>query len=361
MANTVHVKNISQQTSEKEVRDFFSFCGKITSISVTPSSSAADSVKSATVTFEKETAAKTALLLDNTQLGPSHVQVSGASGFDQMTGSTPTEDSGKDTGDLEQEDKPRSRIVAEYLAHGYSIGDQAIQRAIELDKKHGISNRFTAALANFDSKFKATDKAKSMDASYGLTDKANAGWRGLHSYFEKALGTPSGQKVIGIYTQSEKQVMDIHAEARRLANLRKGEAAGLKEVPGSTKTTCNCGGDETKCACEPGKCACSNCPKSSNSMNVRPVAGSEKTVCNCGGDSGKCPCEPGKCGCDGCEHSANPASGSRSATGPTDSVAAASHMAPLGSNVPGEAVGSGGEIAQDSGVAPVGGNIGGKQ
>lgn len=330
MANTVHVKNISQQTSEKEVRDFFSFCGKITSISVTPASSAADSAKLATVTFEKETAAKTALLLDNTQLGPSHVQVSGAAGLDQMTGAASTDDNDKDSGDLTQEDKPRSRIVAEYLAHGYSIGDQAIQRAIELDQKHGISNRFTAALTNFDSRFKATDKAKSVDASYGLMDKANAGWRGLHSYFEKALGTPSGQKVIGFYTQGEKQVKDIHAEALRLANLRKGEAAGLKEVAGTD-------------------------------MNVRQVAGSDKTVCNCGGDSGKCPCEPGQCGCDGCEHSANPASGSRSATGPADSVAAATHVAPLGSNVTHEAVGAGGEVAQDSGVAPVGGTIGGKQ
>ncbi|KAI7323558.1 hypothetical protein KC315_g8478, partial [Hortaea werneckii] len=64
--STVHVKGISSQTSEKEIRDFFSFCGKIQSLSVTPESSDANSTQSASVTFEKETAAKTALLLDNT-------------------------------------------------------------------------------------------------------------------------------------------------------------------------------------------------------------------------------------------------------------------------------------------------------
>lgn len=46
-STTVYVKNISSQTEDKEIRDFFSFCGKITSLDVTPEGEA----KSATVTF----------------------------------------------------------------------------------------------------------------------------------------------------------------------------------------------------------------------------------------------------------------------------------------------------------------------
>merc|ERR1711939_611963 len=42
MSTTVHVKGISHETTEKEVKDFFSFCGKINSISVTPESDAPD-------------------------------------------------------------------------------------------------------------------------------------------------------------------------------------------------------------------------------------------------------------------------------------------------------------------------------
>jgi RNA recognition motif-containing protein len=52
--STVHVSGISSATTDKEVKDFFSFCGKITSISVTPVSGEKDATKSATVTFEKE-------------------------------------------------------------------------------------------------------------------------------------------------------------------------------------------------------------------------------------------------------------------------------------------------------------------
>ena len=52
---TVHVSGISGTTSEKEVRDFFSFCGKISNLSTTTES---DGKQSAAVTFEKPTAAK---------------------------------------------------------------------------------------------------------------------------------------------------------------------------------------------------------------------------------------------------------------------------------------------------------------
>jgi RNA recognition motif-containing protein len=37
MAATVNVENISTKTSEDEIKSFFSFCGKIQSISVKPS------------------------------------------------------------------------------------------------------------------------------------------------------------------------------------------------------------------------------------------------------------------------------------------------------------------------------------
>ena len=182
-------------------------------------------------------AAKTALLLDNTQLGHSQVHVSSAAGIEELAKSGSGADHGaQDEHDISQEDKPRSRILAEYLAHGYTISDKTIQNAIALDNKHGISTRFTNALRDFDSKFKATDKAKGIDASYGITEKANAGWRGMTSYFEKALGTPTGQKLASFYTQSDKQVRDIHAEARRLADLKSGKGSGSHaENEGSSK------------------------------------------------------------------------------------------------------------------------------
>ncbi|KAJ5569776.1 uncharacterized protein N7459_009206 [Penicillium hispanicum] len=232
---TVHVSGISPATSEKEVRDFFSFCGKIVSLSITPVSSEADAQKSASVTFEKEAAAKTALLLDQTQLGGSSVHVEAAQKIDdlagpQATGAAPAEK--EEEHEIAQEDKPRSRIFAEYLAHGYALSDNAIQQAIALDQKHGFSNRFTSALTNFDKKYSATERAKGIDQSYQISNKAASGWRGLNHYFEKAMEHPHGQKLRDFYVQTDKQVRDIHNEARRLADLKQGKGAGPEgEVP----------------------------------------------------------------------------------------------------------------------------------
>lgn len=150
--------------------------GKITKLELHPTG---DSTQSATVTFEKETAAKTALLLDNTQLGSTQVQVSGAS--PSTDDSHYTSNTDRDTDEITQEDKPRSRIVAEYLAHGYVIGDKAIQQAIDLDSKHGVSNRFVNTITGLNQKYHVDDKAKSLDQSYGVTQKTNSLWSGLTS------------------------------------------------------------------------------------------------------------------------------------------------------------------------------------
>merc|ERR1712169_22758 len=264
MSTTVHVKGISHETTEKEVKDFFSFCGKINSISVTPESDAPDAQKSATVTFEKETAAKTALLLDNTQLGKSQVHVSTASTLEDVASKAGAAVSSSVPDDhIAQEDKPRTRIVAEYLAHGYSLSDNVINKAIAVDKEHGFSSRFTTALSSFDQKYKASDKAKSVDTKYGVTDKAMSAWSGLNSYFEKAMNTPTGQRVRQYYVQGDKQVRDVHNEARRLADLKAGKAHEPEPVPGTDKTVCKCGGSEGSCPCPAGHCACASCGKSS--------------------------------------------------------------------------------------------------
>ena len=318
-------------------------------------------------------AAKTALLLDNTQLGSSQVQVSSAAGFDELTGSKGAshgDDSAADGDDLQQEDKPRVRIVAEYLAHGYAISDQAIQRAISLDSKHGVSNRFTNALTNFDNKFKATEKAKTVDANYGITEKVQAGWRGLNSYFEKALETPTGQRLHKFYTQGDKQVRDVHAEARRLADMKSGKGGSTGGDASGSK--CKCGGDVSKCKCKGGECSCGSCPKNADN-SIRQIPGTTKTTCSCAGDSGNCPCQAGRCACAGCKKSANAhvssaTAGEQTATGPAADITASSNVAPVGQTIGavqggqsgGEhtATGQAADITASSGVAPVGQTIG---
>lgn len=197
--------------------------------------------KSATVTFEKETASKTALLLNHTKLGDNEITVTGSTDPDQGNGDHKHQED-RDSDEITQEEKPRSRILAEYLAHGYVVANAGLKKAIDLDEKHGVSSRFLNTLTNLDKKYHATDRAKTADQSYGITQRASGLLSGLGSYFEKATNTPTGHKLVQFYTNSQRQVTDIHNEARRLAELKKQEhggsaykAAGLDKVFGAEK------------------------------------------------------------------------------------------------------------------------------
>ena len=207
-------------------------------------------------------------------------------------------DEPSDKDNIAQEDKPRSRIVAEYLAHGYAISDKAIERAINLDQQHGVSNRFVSALTNFNEKYKVTEKSRGMDERYGVSTKAQQGWLGLQSYFEKAASTPTGQKLRGFYEQGSKQVMDVHNEARHLASLKSGKPEADVMNPGLEATSAG-GAVPTAEQAE---------------MEKVEIQGEERTKCNCGGADGKCPCPPGQCACDGCSKSHEPTAGTKVTT-----------------------------------------------
>lgn len=79
------------------------------------------------------------VLNDFLQLDGAHLEVTSVSDIEKTpsilpasaTGSTPI---GATEGDLAQEDKPKAAIVAEYLAHGYALGDHIVQKAIDLDR-----------------------------------------------------------------------------------------------------------------------------------------------------------------------------------------------------------------------------------
>lgn len=314
MASTIKVSNISSQTSDKELKDFFGFFGQIQSIDVTPGSSSNDSTKSATVTFVKESAAKTALLLDNTALGPSQLKVESAtaSGESSSRGiaspNSPT--SGQHSSDehyISQDDKPRSAQLAELLSQGYMLGDTAIAKALALDEKHGISQKFTQTLQNYNAKYQATSTAKGMDNKYGVTDKAMGGWATLNHYFEQALGTPTGQTVRSYYSTGSKQVLDVHNEARRLADLKK-QQQHPESASSSSATQQQYGSDQKQlggvAGAGTGATAASGeqgafvggSGSHAEKMNLHQI-GEGKTACDCAGQGGICACEAGKCGC----------------------------------------------------------------
>ncbi|EJU03162.1 hypothetical protein DACRYDRAFT_21444 [Dacryopinax primogenitus] len=220
---SVNVGNLSPTTTEQALHDFFSFCGKITAIE--------KEEKTAKISFEKVSAAKTALMLNGGTLDGEHISVQS----DQVH-EDPVE---HPTAPVEihtpqQEDKPRAGIAAEYLAKGYILSDQILQRAIDIDAKQGISHHFIAYLNSLDHNLgerlvghektisghvqsyvdAGAARAREVDEKHALTRQAT-------DYYTKAISSPWGKKVHEFYTTTSKQVLDIHEEAKRISETHK--------------------------------------------------------------------------------------------------------------------------------------------
>ncbi|BFZ60313.1 Protein vip1 [Saitoella coloradoensis] len=240
--SSITASNLSSDVTEKQIREFFSFCGRINSLDIQES----EGTQTVVITFANPAAARTALLLHEAQLGTNKVYIKSSDG--ETTTITPENLPGPEvaatdahTTDVAQEDKPKATILAEYLSHGYVVSDVALQKGLEIDQKQGISNRFQSFLntaldnlkstaTQIDSKLHVTDKATEIDAKYAISSTATntaTQAQGLFSrYFEKANHHPLGAKVRSFYDTTSKQVLDIHTEARRLADLRKEQGEG---------------------------------------------------------------------------------------------------------------------------------------
>ncbi|WVQ85455.1 hypothetical protein IAT38_007620 [Cryptococcus sp. DSM 104549] len=238
---TIHVSGLAPETTEDKLHDFFSFCGKLVAVQKTGST--------ADITFEKLSAMRTSLMLNGGTLDGAHLEVTSTADVEKTPSVLPTSATsstpiGEGTGALEQEDKPKAAIVAEYLAHGYVLGDHIVQKAIDVDHKQGISSRFLNFFNSLDSTVggkvvgenkTVTGKLQEHAAALGAKTREVDQNRGISSkfndYYSKVFGTPLGQKVVKFYTTTQKQVLDVHEEAKRIAEEKKRGQAGPATVP----------------------------------------------------------------------------------------------------------------------------------
>jgi RNA recognition motif-containing protein len=239
MSYTVNVSGISS-TTEQQLHDFFSFCGRISKIDLDESGPQ----KSAIIHFEKPSAAKTALMLNGSLLDGSALTVHSDTVHPDEEESEATHVPGTP---LDQSDKPRAGIAAEYLAKGYKLSDGILQRAIHLDAEKGISKRFLNYFQSLDLSIgakalgpdqtisgkvtstiqTATQRARTVDEQKGYSKVAGG-------YYTRALSSPLGQRVRAFYTTTSKQILDIHEEARRITDEHKASQHATEPASAGT-------------------------------------------------------------------------------------------------------------------------------
>jgi len=163
----VFVANISPNATEKTVSDFFSFCGRITKLTLRKEATG-DGSQEAVVVFETDSAAKTALLLTNALIvdRPITVVAHVASSvepegdvFRQETQQEIPQDITNRTFTAPDHERSKTSVVASMLAAGYTLGTDAISRARDIDEKHMISLQLKVGAEQVKAKANEIDKA----------------------------------------------------------------------------------------------------------------------------------------------------------------------------------------------------------
>lgn len=246
----VLIKNISTETKEATIKDFFSFCGVIKAFEMKLDEQDGQH-QIAIVIFEKESAAKTATLLSQAVVDDSPIEVEpffvkvNAEPINSNTANKEINDNAQQQQQQRQESKSVSHVMAELLASGYVLTESVINKGAEFDNKHGVSttvngylNKMGINLAQLNQRFYTSSTAKSNPET--VTDDSNHAQQtrsatatsttdtptsnsssGGSSRIQNLLGSKAGLKVQGIASRVADRVTNVHEEAKRIAAEKK--------------------------------------------------------------------------------------------------------------------------------------------
>ncbi|XP_057777144.1 binding partner of ACD11 1 [Salvia miltiorrhiza] len=183
---TAEVTSLSSKATEKDVFDFFAFCGAIEHVEIVR---AGEHASTAYVTFKNAHALETAILLSGATIVDQPVCISRwghyEDNYDMWNRSTwkIEDESASDS------QAPRAvpsageavslaqNVVKTMAAKGYVLGKDAFSKAKALDESHQVSATAVAKVAELSERMGLTDKifagveaARSVDQTYHITD-----------------------------------------------------------------------------------------------------------------------------------------------------------------------------------------------
>jgi hypothetical protein len=181
----IKVTNLPEiSDKERVLRDFFSFCGVITSLSIQE--------KEATIIFQTPEASRSALLLNGASLPGSNnpISVEPLSGVKSSISADPS---------VPETNVP---IFESLLAEGYHLADTASQQAKQLDDQYQITQRANSVIQPI------SLKVQELDKQYKFSENCQATFEELekkiHSVDEEyAIGAGLNQALAAAVTTSE--------------------------------------------------------------------------------------------------------------------------------------------------------------
>jgi hypothetical protein len=115
-------------------------------------------------------------------------------------------------------------ISKRFLEYFKVIDTKVGERTLGPDKT--VSGKVQETAASFTSQAKSVDEQKGISKTFQEVSSRPISYYLMvimlfAQYYEKALASPFGQKVMSFYTSTSKNVIDIHEEARRIAAQNK--------------------------------------------------------------------------------------------------------------------------------------------
>lgn len=184
---TAELTGLSPNATEKDVHDFFAFCGAIEHVEIVR---AGEYASTAYVTFRNPHALETAVLLSGAAILDQRVCIARWGRYDDeydiWTRATSTD--GAESGHTHSNGHQfvssageavtvAQDVVKAMLAKGYVLGKDALSQAKAFDESHQVSATAAAKVSEFSDRIGLTDKicagveaAKSVDQRYHVSD-----------------------------------------------------------------------------------------------------------------------------------------------------------------------------------------------
>lgn len=229
----VRVFNLTASSEEQVVKDFFRFCGKIDDFAMIKTEDGNSS--EALICFEKEGAAKTALMLTNATIGDRMIKVEPFYKDDEAEASTsetkPTTESTRsaettETSSNGQAASTTSNYLSSLWTTGLQLSQTVVQGAKTLDSTYGISTQAAAYIEKakeetkkLDEKYHVSERAVEIDTKLGIREKLTQAVSTATVLGKQALETEQGKKVHGLYEKAVSTATELKDEAIRAINL----------------------------------------------------------------------------------------------------------------------------------------------
>ncbi|KAI8021325.1 Binding partner of ACD11 1 [Camellia lanceoleosa] len=179
---TVKVSNISLATSEKDIKEFFSFSGDIQYVEMQRET---ETSQLAYVTFKESQGADTAMLLTGSTIADFSVSITRVENYQLPPDApplTPKETNSSPSGSAVEKAED---VVSTMLAKGFILGKGTLNKAKSFDEQHHLTANASATVASIDRKMGFTEKisigtavvnekVREMDEKFQVTEKTKS-------------------------------------------------------------------------------------------------------------------------------------------------------------------------------------------